>query len=355
MRALLVNRADAYQNFGGDVVQMEQTAACLAEFGVEAEIALGEEAVDKMAGADVVHLFNLQTPKFTHSMLLAAKSAGKPTAVSTIWWDFIADEVLHNSPKWRLARRLIGTSAARTMIQRRIEPMVHAERQPHREIIARADILLPNSESESRHLRALGPFQTPVCVVPNGIAAEMPSDMEKASEILARHGLEPGGFILIAGRVEAVKNQVSYIQAVAPLGLRVVCAGAIREPQGEICRSLGATLLGRVEPPVLHGLYRLAKVHALPSFRETPGLATLEAASVGTPIVSTDVGSARDYFGPLADYCDPHDPVSMIRATSAALARPKSEDLKEQVLSRYTWRHAAEATSRAYRQILAGG
>ena len=47
-----------------------------------------------------------------------------------------------------------------------------------------------------------------------------------------------------------------------------------------------------------------AKCFALPSTLETPGLAALEAAALGIPIIITSEGCAKEYFGKIDTYYD---------------------------------------------------
>jgi glycosyltransferase involved in cell wall biosynthesis len=110
--------------------------------------------------------------------------------------------------------------------------------------------------------------------------------------------------------------------------------------------------IGSVPPEELPGIYRLAAVHALPSWRETPGLASLEAAAAGCRIVTTGIGSARDYFGEDAWYCDPPDRASIRTAVVGALAAQPSSRLRRRVLADYTWDAAARATLEAYQAAL---
>ena len=97
--------------------------------------------------------------------------------------------------------------------------------------------------------------------------------------------------------------------------------------------------------------YAHARVHALPSFRETPGLASLEAAAMGCAIVSTNWGSAFEYLDKDAKYCSPGSPQSMRSALEAAWASPPSKALSERIRREYTWKSAAEATAKAYETI----
>ena len=60
--------------------------------------------------------------------------------------------------------------------------------------------------------------------------------------------------------------------------------------------------------------YQKAKVHVLPSWFETCGLSTLEAAAMGCNIVITNKGYASEYFNDHAFYCDPSSPASILDA-----------------------------------------
>ena len=76
------------------------------------------------------------------------------------------------------------------------------------------------------------------------------------------------------------------------------------------CRRAGdgfVTWLGRLEhdDPLLASAYAAARVFALPSWFETPGLAALEAALAGSAVAITPFGSTREYFGDLVTYCRP--------------------------------------------------
>lgn len=349
MRVLFINRPDARTNYGGDTMQMDRTAQELQCLGVDVEVSVGPPANDQIDAADLVHLFNLQTYEYTHSQLQRVRK--KPTALSTIWWDFASDELFSTSAKWRAVRSVIGTKTARTLLHRRIAPILHERRVLHREILRQTALLLPNSVSEAHQLKDLTATGAKVAVVHNGVDTHRVPDHEKASALLEQHGLERKPFILIAGRVEPVKNQLAYIRATSPLGVQVVCVGALTQPYADACRQAGAILLDRQTPETTLALYQTAELHALPSLRETPGLASLEAAAAGTRVLSTNVGSAIDYFGDKVAYCDPHSARSMRTATRTSLRTPKDDKLKEHV-EQWTWQRAASETLSAYRQIL---
>jgi glycosyltransferase involved in cell wall biosynthesis len=89
----------------------------------------------------------------------------------------------------------------------------------------------------------------------------------------------------------------------------------------------------------------------VPSWFETTGLVSLEAALSGCSIATTDRGHAGEYFDGYAWYLDPEVDDSILRAVRNAWAHPPSPELRARILDRYTWSHVAEATLAAYRTL----
>ena len=82
MNVAMVIRPDAGLRPGGDVVQAEKTAEALRRTGVRVRLGSGEG----MSDADVVHIFNLQTPAWTLAQVRAAQRLHKPVVLSPIYW-----------------------------------------------------------------------------------------------------------------------------------------------------------------------------------------------------------------------------------------------------------------------------
>ena len=85
---------------------------------------------------------------------------------------------------------------------------------------------------------------------------------------------------------------------------------------------------------MLRSAYAAARVHALPSWIETCGLVSLEAALAGCNVVVSTAGHELEYFRDLAYYCDPANPASIRRAVVQAIENhdrdaPRREHLKE--------------------------
>ncbi len=108
----MVIRPDAISKLGGDTVQMQNTAIELRRLGVEVGECIGPADEDAIRAANLVHLFNLQTPEFTLPEAKKAAALGKGIALSTIYWDFGAERLLTDSPKWALIGRFLGRGVA---------------------------------------------------------------------------------------------------------------------------------------------------------------------------------------------------------------------------------------------------
>lgn len=330
MRVLIYVRPGLGGTLAGDAVQARATAAALRSLGVAVDLA--EDRLPDLEPYDLLHLFNLIPIEGTHAAYRAARAAGKPFVLSPIFWD----------PTEYLAQN--GLSALLAWWEK-TTPM-------RREVVSAARLLLPNGLAELECLRRFCGELPPHLVVPNGIdpalfrPAERPASGAGAPRVLC------------VGRISPRKNQLGLLRALRGTGIEVVFAGPVNDfAYYRACRAAawpGVSFRKELSGRRLAALYRAAAVHALPSWYETPGLASLEAAACGCRIVTTDRGTAREYFGEGARYCPPDDPEAIREAVLAALATPRSAALAEMVRSRYTWEEAARATKEGYERALGG-
>ena len=103
--------------------------------------------------------------------------------------------------------------------------------------------------------------------------------------------------------------------------------------------------------PLLASAYAAARVFALPSWFETPGLAALEAALTGCPIVITPYGSTREYFDDLVIYARPHKPAEIAQALQTCWNQRRNSRLSGFVASRYLWPVVSQRTAEIYDQV----
>ena len=371
MKVLIQTRPGLGQILIGDVTQVRKTAEALEALGVT--VGFSDSLEPDPGDADVVHLFSTLQPYYTYLRLRHLKALGVPVVVSTIYWAWepaeqraeleqrlgwarfqvsrFVDAIRPHLPD-RLRYRLQQTDLPFD-IQRRFYDL---ERQMstddmRRYIYDTADVLLPNSHVEYDYLRENFGTQNDYVAVPNAVDPVFATGDAGAFE--RKYGLRD--FVLCCASVQARKNQLRLIKAADALGLPLVLIGPEEARYARRCRESASDrvhFLGQLDGADLRNAFAAARTHALVSFYETPGLASLEAAISGNTIVVSDRGSPREYFREHACYCDPVDVSSIEAALSRAWAGTPDPALKDRVLRDYNWRKTAEATLDGYRRAI---
>ena len=97
-------------------------------------------------------------------------------------------------------------------------------------------------------------------------------------------------------------------------------------------------------------------MHVLPSWMETCGLVTLEAALSGTPVVGSTFGHELEYLGKDAWYGDPADPnsirIAVQKAWDEGAYGERSCNLKRRILEKFNWEQTVDSTENLYKRIL---
>jgi glycosyltransferase involved in cell wall biosynthesis len=190
-----------------------------------------------------------------------------------------------------------------------------------------ADRVVTNSRTESAMLsELLGLPAAKFATVRNAVDERF---LERADPGAFRRTFDIAeDFVLCVGNIEPRKNQLRLAQAMQGIeNATLVLAGGARDRDYlAAVRSAGGSRLRHVGSlehagDLIRSAYAACTVFALPSLFETPGLAALEAAAQGAPVVVTGEGSTREYFGTAARYVDPKSTASIASAISDALAQ----------------------------------
>lgn len=335
--------ASAFQAPGGGENQLVQTGRHLEDLGLT--IRLFSPWLDRLEDARLLHLFGMSREGL--ELARVARARGLGVALSPICW-YEPRAILALEPglprkAWGLAR----------WAWKQTVPTWPSWR---RSLLELADVVLPNSEAEARQLvRLFAIDPSRVRVVPNGVA----STFTHASESLFRSEYGPGDFVLYVGRIEPRKNVLGLVRATAAASLPLVVIGDVppdREPYAEACRREADGLVRWFDAldhddPLLASAYAAARVFALPSWFETPGLAALEAALAGCAVVVTPLGCTREYFGERVEYARPDRPGQIVRALVKAWKSGADPRLASHVGTRFLWSEVAQRTAEVYDQI----
>jgi glycosyltransferase involved in cell wall biosynthesis len=341
MKVLMWMAAGEGEIPGGHQVQLVKTAEALREAGIAVQTATAEEFCGD--DVDLVHGFGLSELQITD-----ATRRKLPVVLSPIYWSRAQFRRLMRADSARryavtVARQQAGHAAAFARLR---QPWYATLRRRYEA----ADMLLPNSQGESSTLRRELRVRTPMRVVPNGVdAAEWGAP---GSERLRE-------YVAYVGRIDPHKNQLGLIRALRGTGFPLVIAGPTHPHHAEYeqrCRSAArgqpVEFLPAVAGDELRAVYQGARVHAMPSFFETTGLASLEAAMSGCAVVSTREGWAKEYFGDLATYCRPLSRRSIRSAVERNWDAEPRPELRRLILEKYTWHQAARETISAYEALL---
>ena len=381
MNLLYIVRQNTYTVFGGDTVQFEKTKQFLQKkYDIHVEIIGVEDIQDAhIKNADLVHIWGINAGADLDKLAAKINKYNKKIVVSSIYWDtshsillkyfisiffnynlipaFEKFNILFNKfivlichiiPKYKKKMCYIWGSKTYSVFRKNI--------------INLSDIIIPNSDEEGMLLCKdinlnYNDVKNKFISIPNAVDVDY-LRTHKDSGFMS----DIKNFVIEAAGIEPLKNQLSAVKALFDMPeIPIVFAGAIRDEKyfkviKKIADKRGNVYFtGRISPEDLFSLYKRAKVHVLASFRESPGLASLEALMCGSQIVVSN-----EKFCPVKYYkfdkygfvCNPYDTKSIRNAVLDAYSSPKDINLPEEYLKFFSYENAADMTYEVYKKIL---
>lgn len=359
MNVLFQSRSRCFENKGGDTIQMLQTQKYLLHLNCNVDFSLDKNC--DLKNYDLIHVFNLQTPEDGLLQIINAKEQGKKVVLSTIYWDmkYLMDD--QDYKKFHLNNMVRVLSGHKSSVIVKGIKLLHnmVKKEKMKKMLTYADIILPNSHAELEIL--VQEFNMPKLrgksyVIPNAISTEYIKKSLESAELVTEI---PNQSVMIVARFEAIKGQLKILKALFnEKNIPIVFIGKGKEtPYGRACVNLAKKrgnvfFIDEIAHDKIYRYYNRAKVHVLPSLRESPGLSSLEAAVCDTNCVVSIHAPITEYFGLDAFVCDPSDIRSIQIAVLSAYYSPVKENLKKRILKDFTWEKAANKTLKAYEFLL---
>ncbi len=367
MKVLFQSRKTLFSVPGGDTVQVLKTAEYLKKLGVKIDISTKLEP--DLKGYDLVHIFNLCRPQEAYLQAKNAKKYRKSLVLSPIYvnWEefekkgsggirqFIAEKLSWSEIEYlKIFSRAIKNLEFHKGV---LKVLTLGYEKLLQQICSFTDVFLPNSNLEmERIIKDFELGKPNYVIVPNAVDFKLFDYKNVHIEQKIQKDFE--NCVLCVSKFSSVKNQLNIVKALSGLPYKLVFIGhvlpnhkkyfeRVKKESGE-----NVIFLGKIPHEKLPQYYKVAKVHILPSWFETTGLVSLEAAAMKCNVVITDKGYQKEYFRDYAFYCEPDNIESIRNAIIKAYESSFNEEFRKYILNNFTWEKAAEKTLEGYLRAL---
>lgn len=234
------------------------------------------------------------------------------------WWQAARQEPLTASYRWH--RKMMGDG------------------------LAAADAVVAPSASYAATVRRTYGLPRAPLVVHNGRPAAMQTSRGPAINAA-----------VTVGRLwDSVKNAALLDRVAARIDLPFLAAGALRGPHGEEIALSGIQALGQISSREIEVLLRLRPIFVSAATFEPFGLAVLEAASAGCPLILSDIPTFRELWDGVALFVDPLDEDGFTTAIESLSADPARRLELGQSAARRAASYTPAATADGIEAVYAG-
>lgn len=267
--------------------------------------------------------------------------------------------LVHNTQYRRLPSRLPAVTTIHDLAYLDSERYVGAATAARmsrfaRAAAARGDVLVtPSRAVAAEVVERLQVDPSRVVAAPLGIDHVLrirPAESER--EAVAEEVRHQGPFVLTAARIERRKNHLGLLRALEHLGdaaPRWIVVGPDGEGAADFHRALSdspirgrVSVLGRVSEQSLRARLDACAAFALVPHDEGFGLAPLEAAALGRPVVTSAVPVVEEVCGGAATLVSPDSPEEIARGLEQVLGISDGErEARARVAQGATWESCA--------------
>lgn len=328
-RVLFVPPLDFPIEIGGFQSQVRHIFENLKDEGIN--VAWYDLINTKLEDYDIIH-FHSSSPNFIN-IVKKAKDLGKKVVVTPMM-----GSPFHSNFFYRIALFLSRF------------PMICTPLRQIRFILSLSDFTLPLTSFEFTRLnKVFGCSSEKMKIVPNGID----------EVFLAKHSLKCDlpfkNYLLVVGRIEPDKNQLTLIRVVNKLGLNLVIVGEAAAGQKDYedrCRKeAGSNVFfwgKEFNKQVMVSLYQNADFTIIPSLTEMLPLVIFESLSQNTPVICTTKCGLKDTNIPGVFFSAPKE-TDLLNMISTHLEKPNIQFDDSMI---YSWQRIAQFYIEVYKQIL---
>lgn len=383
IRILYVTRPNFYNIFGGDTVQVNKIKEFILKMhNICIDIITIDEFAneEKYLSYDIYHFWGIAADLNILDIVKLLKKHNKKVVVNTIYWNlthtfflnFFISKILNYKTNLQLEKMclffnlfiILPIAYIVPKYRKKIQNVFGSKKfkSVRTKVLKLSDSIIPNSDEEmfvlcddiTMDYKLIG---EKYIAIPN--AVDVSKLNKECNEIILPNLTD---FVIEAAGIEPLKNQLSILKALMNnKNIPIVFAGAIRDERyfkkiKEFAEKRGNVFFtGKIKEEQLFDLYKRAKVHVLPSFRESPGLSTLEALICGTQIVVSN-----EKFCPIKYYkfdkygfvCNPYDVNSIRNSILNAYNNPKDISLPDDYIKFFSYENAANMTYNVYERVL---
>jgi glycosyltransferase involved in cell wall biosynthesis len=255
---------------GFDVVAMDHPLDWTAE--TAAEVRVTSDALARLAAVIDVDIVHLHAPALGAGGAFPAPVVAVCHSCVGTWWNVCGDGPLPPDLVWRAGLTRTGCQ--------------------------RADaVIAPTAAFAAAIARAYG-LSRPPLVVRNGRATRQ--------SVLALEATPP--FVFTVGRLwDRAKNIAALDKAAARLAIPVLAAGSVVGQNGERAAFDHLKTLGHLDDATIGAMLDRLPIFASLARYEPFGLAVLEAAQAGCPLVLSNIPTFRELWDGAALFVDPDD------------------------------------------------
>lgn len=374
LRILIIDRIDSHLNQGGDTVQINAIASFLSNCGYK--VSINNELYPDCSGYHVAFLFNLTRPFETYVQSLAVRRANVPYILFPVYWNldkvipksaYVTRNMVHviksNLPiylvnKLRGYKFWMGNKEQLGKYSMKCSDLLNV-RNMLSEVLEKASLICTNSEAETQHLITEFPLvniQEKYRVIRNGFHFPDYKNYIPDNSLVR---MTEGTFVCCVGGIGPRKNQINLAKAAKIAKVNLIIVGTASHENMKYYQSLlkeeneYVHFTGHLDKLGVAWIMSKAVGHIQPSYIETPGLASLEAASLGCRIGVSNVPPVREYFKDYAYYCNPAS-IDSIATTLSQMVQANDDQIKMQryINENYRWETVLKPLENQIRKII---